>query len=131
MGNTPSTTLEFVMSVPRRFLIFAVSASIALVCATPSLAGTLSESGWSPSSCGPKPEAQYLDLTNPDAYNASLPKVNQYRQAINSYLNCLCKEANGDIQAINKGAIAVQQAAKEANERILAEVQAAEKKFGK
>lgn len=109
-------------------------ASLLVLClsfATAVQAGTVTDGAWSPASCGVKPDAPRLDLKDVDAFNASVKKVNTYRLAIRDYLNCLAKEANADIQAITKSATAVQQAAKEADEAILADVQAADKKFGK
>jgi hypothetical protein len=94
-------------------------------------AGQFAEGRWSPTGCGPQPEARSPDLSSPEAYNASLDAVNKYRQAINAYLGCLVQEANKDIQSVSQSANALQQAARATNDRILADVQAADKKFGK
>ena len=93
-------------------------------------AGTIDKGAWSPGVCGTRPEAPQLDLRNPDAYNKSIEGVNAYRLSIRTYLECLTNEANGDIQTITKSASDAQRAAREANEAILADVKAADKKFG-
>lgn len=94
-------------------------------------AGTVASGSWSPAGCGAKPEAPSLDLRNPDAYNKSVEGVNAYRKDIRTYLNCLTQEANADIQAVTRAANAAQQAAREADDKILADVKAADAKFGK
>jgi hypothetical protein len=94
-------------------------------------AGTLANNGWSSSSCGAAPVPVEPDLTNPAAYNSSVEKVNIYRQKVPAYLDCVIQEANGDIQNITKSAKAAQLAAKEAQDKILAKVKAADEKFGK
>lgn len=94
-------------------------------------AGSLANGHWSPSGCGVKPEVPKLDLRNPDAYNASVNGVNAYRLNIRAYLECLVKEANGDIQTVTLAATAAQKAAREADDAILADVKEADKKFGK
>lgn len=92
-------------------------------------AGVIVSGTWSPAGCGPKPEAPQLNLRNADAYNASVVNVNTYRQAIRPYVDCVVKEANADIQAITQAATATQQGAKAANDKIQADVKAAEEKF--
>jgi hypothetical protein len=92
-------------------------------------AGTVSNGSWSPSTCGARPEAPALNLKNIDTFNASTDAVNNYRVEINTYLNCLIKEANTDIQAVSASAKAAQQAARDANDKIEADVKAANEKF--
>lgn len=94
-------------------------------------AGTLANGGWTPSACGAEPAAVRLDLGNPDAYNRSVEKANDYRKSAGVYLDCLVKEANGDIQLITQSAKAAQQAAREADAKILEDAKTADKKFGK
>ena len=94
-------------------------------------AGNLSGSAWSPVGCGPRPAAPALDLKNPDAFNNSLAPVNVYRRDINAYLNCVVQEANRDILAVNTFALEAQRAARDANDKIQADVKAADAKFGK
>ena len=93
-------------------------------------AGTVAGSDWSPSGCGAAPKEYKLDLSNPDAYNKSVEGVNAYRQAARDYVDCLAKEANSDIQTITRSAKTAQQAALDADKKILEDVKAADKKFG-
>lgn len=102
---------------------------LALLAAGSCQAGAIANGSWSPSACGPKPEVASLDLKDPDAFNRSVDGVNAYRQKINVYLNCLVKEANADIQTINQAATAAQQAARAADDKIQADLKAAETKF--
>lgn len=107
---------------------------IAVACSllsTTSLAGSVTDGHWQPASCGAPPLAPALDLKDPDAYNRSLPGVNNYLQASRTYVECLTLEAQADIQAATRAAHAVQQAAREARDKILADVKAADTKFGK
>lgn len=92
-------------------------------------AGVIVSGTWSPAGCGPKPAVPQLNLSNADAYNASVANVNTYRQAIRPYVDCVVKEANADIQAITQAATATQQGAKADNEKIQSDVKAAEEKF--
>ena len=100
-----------------------------LLVAASAHAGSVNNGSWSPSGCGTKPEAPALNLKDVDAYNKSIDGVTAYRKAIQVYLNCQTQEANADIQAITKSANAVQLAAKEANDKIVADVKVAEDKF--
>lgn len=109
-----------------RAIIFSAFICVA---STGSQAGAISGGAWSPVSCGTKPIPPVLDLSSADAYNKSVDSVNAYRQAIRPYIDCLVKEANADIQAVTKSATVEQQAAKAANDKIQADVKAAEEKF--
>lgn len=93
-------------------------------------AGTVADGTWKSALCGTKPPAAALDLSDPDAYNASVAAVDTYRQAIRGYIDCLVKEGNADIQAIAGTIKAEQQAATAADDKILADVKAADAKFG-
>lgn len=104
---------------------------LVFLAATGAHAGNLANGGWTPSKCGAAPAEFKLDLSNPDAFNVSVEGVNAYRQASLTYVDCLAQEANADIQAITKSAKAAQQAALDADAKIKADVQAADKKFGK
>lgn len=111
-----------------RVMGLSVTAS-ALMLGASAHAGVITAGQWVPSACGPKPVAPVLDLSSPDAYNKSVDGVNGYRQAIRPYIDCLLKEANADIAAVTKSANAAQVAAKEANDKITADVKAADEKF--
>jgi hypothetical protein len=115
----------FKSSLRARLLLSLATLSIS----TAAHAGVIVSGTWSPAGCGPKPEPPQLNLSNADAYNASVVNVNTYRQAIRPYVDCVVKEANADIQAITQAATATQQGAKVANDKIQADVKAAEEKF--
>jgi hypothetical protein len=100
-----------------------------LSCAGGLHAGTLSGSDWSPAGCGARPEPPQLDLRDPLAYGDSAGSVDGYRANVRTYLDCLAREANGDMRIITRSAAAAEQAAREAEEAILADVQAANDKF--
>jgi hypothetical protein len=103
--------------------------TLSLAAFTAAQAGALANGAWAPANCGTKPVAPQLDLKNPDAFNRSVVSVNAYRQSIRPYLDCLVQEGNADIQAISKSVTAAQQAAKETNDKIQADVKAADEKF--
>ena len=94
-------------------------------------AGTIANGSWSAAGCGARPEPYRLDLKNIDAYNKSVAGANTYRQNSRTYLDCVIREANGDIQSISKSAKDLQQATQDAEELLQADVKAADKKFGK
>ncbi|RZL10940.1 MAG: hypothetical protein EOP40_04550 [Rubrivivax sp.] len=108
---------------------YLMAAACTLLLATAAHAGTVTDGQWTPSGCGAAPQAPQLDLSNADRYNRGVEAVNTYRQAIRPYLDCVVKEANGDIQVIGQSATAAQQAAKVANEKIQADVKTAQEKF--
>lgn len=118
------------MSMSPRFAFQPLMLATALaVLATSSHAGTVANGQWTPSTCGARPEAPKLDLSTADTYNRSVEPVNAYRQAIRPYIDCVVKEANTDIQVIGQSATATQQAAKDANDKITADVKTAQEKF--
>jgi hypothetical protein len=92
-------------------------------------AGTLSGSAWTASGCGAQPVAPVVDLKNVDAYNASIERVNAYLPLLKTYIDCVTQEANGDLKAVSQSANASQAEAREAREKILSDVKAAEAKF--
>lgn len=112
--------------VPATLLSAAIASALF---AAPSRAGVIGKGDWTPSACGARPQAPALDLKNADAYNRSVDGINTYRQAIKQYIDCLVTEANADIQAVSKSATEAQRRAREANEKILADVKRAEEKF--
>ena len=110
-----------------------ILALTALATALHAHAGSIDNGNWS-HACGPRPAAASLDLKNADAFNKSVGTVNTYRQAQRAWLECLQKEGNADIQAtsqlISQFINAEAQLAKAASEKIAADAQAAEAKFG-
>ena len=103
--------------------------TVALLFSTTAQAGSLDNGQWSPSGCGARPEAPTLNLTNVDAYNKSVDGINAYNKTIRAYIDCLSQEANADLQAITKSANAAQATAREARERIQADIKTADDKF--
>ncbi|WP_085314589.1 hypothetical protein [Derxia lacustris] len=103
--------------------------ALGLLASPAARAGTLANGSWTPASCGARPEAPALDLKDEKAYNRSVDAVNAYRQAARAYVDCLATEANADLQTITRSARDVQQATRDADARILADVKAAEAKF--
>lgn len=92
-------------------------------------AGTLADGKWSSATCGSRPVAPRLDLTNEDAYNQSVGAVNTYRGQVKPYLDCIVEEANADIQTINNQAREEQLAIQEANSKIAEDAKTAGEKF--
>lgn len=104
-------------------------AFFAALLAQPASAGTLADNAWNSARCGPRPLAVGVDLRSAEAYNQSLDKVNAYQREINGYLDCLVAEGNLDIQLISKAITVEQLAALKAREKILADVDLADRKF--
>ena len=71
-------------------------------------AGSLSNGAWSPSGCGTRPEPPAIDSGSASAYNRSITQVNDWQKQIQVYHDCVIKEANLDIGAINNAASAEQ-----------------------
>jgi len=105
--------------------------ALALITASNAEAGAVVNNAWTPSSCGPTPVAPKVESSNNDAFNRSVDAVNLYRKNLRTYQDCLIQEANSDIQTITKSAKDSQQTTKDADEKIIAEVKAADKKLGK
>lgn len=101
------------------------------LCLLPAWAGTLEGATWKPGQCGPTPTPPALAVRNVDAYNATVALVNTYRKQSRAHTDCLVREANADIQAITQAATAAQQAEREADARLLAELKAAGDKLPK
>lgn len=105
----------------------------ALVATLPAHAGKIDNGNWT-HACGPRPAEVSLDLKNPDAFNKSVGAANTYRQTQRTWLDCLQKEGNTDIQTtsqiISQFINAEAQAARQINDKIAADAKAAEAKFG-
>jgi hypothetical protein len=106
-------------------LVLALAASAG----PPAHAGTLSAGQWSPAGCGTPPQAPALNLKDADAFNLSIVAVNAYRGKVREFLDCLRTDANADIQSVAQSANAIQQAIKDVNDKIQADVDAADGKF--
>lgn len=94
-------------------------------------AGTLSGGAWTATGCGVRPATPTLDLKDSDAFNRSVDVVNAHLKAIRAYVDCLTAEANADLQAVSQSATATQTSVREARDRLLADVKAAEQKLNK
>lgn len=114
-------------------LPLATTLTATLAAALPAHAGRIDNGTWT-HACGPRPAVVSLDLKNADAFNKSVGAVNTYRQTQRAWLECLQKEGNADIKAtsdlISQTINGEAQAAREANDRIAADVKAADSKFG-
>jgi len=71
-------------------------------------AGGLTNGNWSPAGCGARPEPPVIDSTSVGAYNRSIAQVNDWQKQMQIYHDCVIKEANSDIAAINQAATAEQ-----------------------
>jgi hypothetical protein len=112
------------MHIRHSLSVFAIG-----LAASAANAGQISNGSWQPANCGTKPDAPTIDLKDPDAYNRSVEAANTYNKAISSYLDCLVKEANADIQLISQNAKGAQQSAREVADRFQAAAKEAEAKF--
>lgn len=92
-------------------------------------AGSLANDTWSSSRCGERPSVAALDLRNPDAFNRSVEPVNVYREKSAVYLDCLIAEGNADIALVTTTVKSEQQAVREVNEKIRADLEQAKSKF--
>ncbi|KIO49206.1 hypothetical protein [Nitrosospira sp. NpAV] len=92
-------------------------------------AGTLNDGNWSPSGCGTLSEAPAVDSSNVDAINKSISAVNEWQKQVQSYDECMIKEANADTAAIANSANAQQTRYREASQKINAEAAAGREKF--
>jgi hypothetical protein len=68
----------------------------------------LSNGTWSPSGCGARPEPPVVDSTSVSTYNQSIARIKDWQKHIQIYHECVIKEANSDIAAINQSATAEQ-----------------------
>lgn len=105
-------------------------AALALLAAAPAaFTGTLSGSSWAATGCGAKPMAPAVDLKNVDADNKSIERVNDFLPLLKTYVDCVTQEANGDLKSVSQSANAAQLEAREAREKIVADVKTAQEKF--
>ena len=115
-----------------RTIFFLVSIALTTVLAAPVLtanAGALENGTWSASSCGAMPQAPVVDSSSVDAFNKSVGKINDWQKQIQTYHDCMIKEANADNAAINKAATAEQARINEAVEKVNKEAAAGKQKI--
>ena len=108
--------------------VILLAASAALATTFTANAGVLKDGGWSASGCGTMPEAPVIDSSSADAFNQSVRKLNDWQKQIQTYHDCMVKEANADSSAINQTATQEQARINEAVEKMNEEVTAAKKK---
>jgi hypothetical protein len=100
-----------------RLTIF-VAASFAYAAAFTAQAGVLGPEGWVPAGCGAMPPAPIIDSSSAEAFNKSIGTINEWQKQLQSYHDCMVKEANADGAAINKAATAGQARINEAIEKV-------------
>lgn len=104
------------------------SASIALATIFTASAGTLENGKWSASGCGAMPGAPVVESSSIDAFNKSIGKINDWQKQIQTYHDCMVKEANADSAAINKAATSEQTRINESVEKMNKEAAAGKEK---
>ncbi|ARO88379.1 hypothetical protein EBAPG3_011680 [Nitrosospira lacus] len=92
-------------------------------------AGTLNNGSWSPGGCGTLSEAPAVDSSSVDTINRSIAAVNEWQKQVQSYDECMIKEANADTSTIANSANAQQARYREASQKINAEAAAGREKF--
>ncbi len=110
--------------------ILLLAGPIALVVVFAANAGTLNNGGWSSSGCGAMPEAPKINLNSVDTLNQSIVAVNDWQKQLQTYDDCMIKEANADTAAISNAANVQQTRYREASTKINAELSAGRDKFG-
>lgn len=113
----------------KRIVLLASPAMFAVAFAAN--AGTLDNGNWSPSGCGTLSEAPGVDSSSIDAINQSIAAVNEWQKQVQSYDECMIKEANADTSAIANSANAKQTQYREASKKINADAAAGREKFGR
>ena len=113
----------------KRIVLLASPAMLAVAFAAN--AGTLNNGNWSPSGCGTLSEAPVVDSSSIDAINQSIAAVNEWQKQVQSYDECMIKEANADTSTIANSANAKQTQYREASKKINADAAAGREKFGR
>ena len=109
-------------------IIYISSAVALLITAFAANAGTFEKGAWSASGCGAMPETPVVDSSSVDAFNRSVGKINEWQQQIQTYHDCMIKEANADNAAINRSATSEQSRINEAVEKVNKEAAAGKQK---
>jgi len=113
----------------KRIILLAVPVTLAFTFAAN--AGTLNDGSWSPSSCGVMPEAPTVNSNSADTVNRSIAAVNDWQKQLQTYDECMIREANADTTAIANSAKAQQMRYRVVSEKINAEVAVAREKFSR
>jgi hypothetical protein len=111
----------------KRIVLLAVPVTLAVMFAAN--AGTLDNGNWSPSGCGAMPEAPNVNASSVDTLNKSIAAVNDWQKQLQTYDECMIKEANADTAAISNAANAQQVRYREASAKLTAELTAGRDKF--
>ena len=112
----------------KRIVLLAVPITFAVMFAAN--AGTLNDGSWSPSGCGAMPEAPNVNSNNVDSLNRSITAVNDWQKQLQTYDECIIREANADTAAISSAANAQQVRYREVSAKINAELVAGRDKLG-
>ncbi len=109
-------------------ILLAVPVTLTLMFAAN--AGTLDNGSWSPSGCGAMPEAPNVNSNSVDTLNQSIAAVNTWQKQLQTYDECMIKEANVDVAVISSVANAQQVRYREASTKINTELATGRDKFG-
>ena len=113
----------------KRIILLASPAMLAVTFAVN--AGTLDNGNWSPSGCGKLSEAPAVDSSSIDTINQSIAAVNEWQKQVQSYDECMIKEANADTATIANSANAQQTQYREASKKVNADAAAGREKFSR
>ncbi|MDI1292771.1 MAG: hypothetical protein PSV18_08495 [Methylobacter sp.] len=102
-----------------------------MLTAVSAVAGTITNSIWSPSGCGAEPSVPVIDQASVNAYNKSANAINDWQQKANAYNSCMMNEANSDNAIIANAANNQQARLKAAIEKIQTETTAIKAKLDK
>ena len=111
--------------------IFLLAVPIAFAVTFAANAGTLNDGSWSPSGCDVMPDVPTVNSNSADTINKSIAAVNDWQKQLQTYDECMIREANADTTAIAKSAKAQQTRYREASEKINAELVAGREKFSR
>ena len=113
----------------KRIVLLAAPVMLAVTFAVN--AGTLNNGSWSPNGCGTMPEAPAVNSSSVDTINQSIAAVNDWQKQLQTYDECMIREANADTTAIANSAKAQQTQYRGVSEKITAEVTAGREKFSR
>lgn len=113
----------------KRIVLFAAPVMFAVTFAAN--AGTLNNGSWSSNGCGVMLEAPAVNSNSVDTINQSIAAVNDWQKQLQTYDECMIREANADTTAIANSAKAQQTQYRGVSEKITAEVAAGREKFSR
>lgn len=112
-----------------RFVGIVVLCAVSVMLPSLSGAGVLNNGEWMPGNCGKEPEAPAIDPASIETLNKGIAAFNEWQKQAYTYNECLVKEDNADITAINKAATAEQKHYYDTSEKIGVEIDQSRKKF--